>query len=48
MSTANIPVHESTYQALHQQLLFGGMLPGRPVTIRGLAQMLDVSPHSGA
>ena len=42
--TDSRPVHEQTYQALRERILFGGFLPGRPVTLRGLAQSLGVSP----
>ena len=36
--------HERIYQALKERLLFGGFLPGKPVTLRGVAESLDVSP----
>lgn len=43
-SSNNLTVNESTYRALREKILFGDMLPGRPVTLRGLAESLDVSP----
>ena len=39
-----IAAHERVYQALRQRLLTGGFLPGRPVTLRGIASQLNVSP----
>ena len=36
--------HERIYQALKERLLFGGFLPGKPVTLRGVADSLEVSP----
>ena len=36
--------HERIYLALKERLLFGGFLPGKAVTLRGLADDLDVSP----
>jgi DNA-binding GntR family transcriptional regulator len=38
------PAHERVYQALRERILFGGFQPGRPVTLRGLAESLGVSP----
>lgn len=38
------PAHERIYRALRQRILFGGFQPGRPVTLRGLAHSLGVSP----
>lgn len=38
------PAHERVYRLLRQRILFGGFQPGRPVTLRGLAAELDVSP----
>ncbi|MEZ5924337.1 MAG: GntR family transcriptional regulator [Hyphomicrobiaceae bacterium] len=38
------PVHERVYQALRERILYGGFQPGRPVTLRGLADSLGVSP----
>jgi DNA-binding GntR family transcriptional regulator len=38
-----MPAHERVYQALRQRILFGGFLPGLPVTFRGLADSLNVS-----
>lgn len=43
-SSKNLTVNESTYRKLREKILFGDMLPGRPVTLRGLAESLDVSP----
>jgi DNA-binding GntR family transcriptional regulator len=39
-----IPTHERVYRTLRQRILIGGFLPGRSVTLRGIAQQLDVSP----
>ena len=39
-----LTAHERIYQALRERLLFGGFLPGRAVTLRGLADHLEVSP----
>ncbi|MTI18070.1 GntR family transcriptional regulator [Rhodobacteraceae bacterium RKSG542] len=40
----NLPtVHERIYQNLKERILFGGFLPGKAVTLRGLAEDLDVS-----
>ncbi len=39
-----LTVNESTYRDLKEKILFGDMLPGRPVTLRGLAESLGVSP----
>ena len=36
--------HERVYQGLRQRLLTGGFLPGRSVTLRGIANQLNVSP----
>ncbi|MCV6548485.1 MAG: GntR family transcriptional regulator [Cohaesibacter sp.] len=36
--------HERIYRALKGKLLFGGFLPGKAVTLRGLAEDLNVSP----
>ncbi len=36
--------HERVYRQLRQRILFGGFHPGRPVTLRGLAEELEVSP----
>ncbi len=38
------PAHERVYLALRERILFGGFQPGRPVTLRGLAESLGVSP----
>lgn len=42
-STPNT-THERIYRALKEKLLFGGFLPGKAVTLRGLADDLGVSP----
>ena len=42
-SGGSTPVHDKVYQTMRQRLLTGGFLPGRPVTLRGIAQQLDVS-----
>lgn len=42
--SADQPAHERVYQALRERILFGGFQPGRPVTLRGLADTLGVSP----
>lgn len=39
-----VSAHERVYQGLRQRLLTGGFLPGRPVTLRGIATQLNVSP----
>lgn len=44
MSNPQLTVHESTYRALKEQILFGGLPPKKAVTIRGLAETLEVSP----
>ena len=36
--------HETVYRRLRQRILFGGFKPGGAVTLRGLAQDLNVSP----
>ncbi|WP_108819838.1 GntR family transcriptional regulator [Pseudovibrio sp. Alg231-02] len=38
-----IPVHEQVYRQLRERILFGGFLPGKAVTLRGLAEELGVS-----
>ncbi|QUS54325.1 GntR family transcriptional regulator [Pseudovibrio brasiliensis] len=40
---AGIPVHEQVYRQLRERILFGGFLPGKAVTLRGLAEELGVS-----
>ncbi|SFT88226.1 transcriptional regulator, GntR family [Pseudovibrio denitrificans] len=40
---AGIPVHEQVYRQLRERILFGGFLPGKAVTLRGLADELGVS-----
>jgi DNA-binding GntR family transcriptional regulator len=37
-------MHELAYQAIKDEILFGGLLPGKQVTLRGLAERLNVSP----
>lgn len=44
MTSTQLTVHESTYRALKEQILFGGLPPKKAVTIRGLAEALNVSP----
>jgi DNA-binding GntR family transcriptional regulator len=39
-----IPAHERVYRTLRQRILTGGFLPGKPVTLRGIATQLGVSP----
>lgn len=39
-----LTTHEKVYRTLRQRILTGGFLPGRSVTLRGLAQQLGVSP----
>lgn len=36
--------HETVYRRLRERIFFGGFLPGRSVTLRGLAEELGVSP----
>ncbi|MCK9909815.1 GntR family transcriptional regulator, partial [Microbacteriaceae bacterium K1510] len=36
--------HEAVYRRLRERIFFGGFLPGRAVTLRGLAEELGVSP----
>ncbi len=45
-STAATPVtaHERVYRELKEAILTGHFVPGRSVTLRGIAKMLDVSP----
>jgi DNA-binding GntR family transcriptional regulator len=37
------PAHERVYQALRLRILHGALAPGQAVTVRGLAEQLDVS-----
>jgi DNA-binding GntR family transcriptional regulator len=37
---SQVPAHELVYQQLREQVLFGEMAPGQPVTIQGLATSL--------
>jgi DNA-binding GntR family transcriptional regulator len=41
---ASISAHERVYRTLRQRILTGGFLPGKPVTLRGIANQLGVSP----
>lgn len=41
--TPNVTMQESVYRALRQAILSGKFVPGRSVTLRGVAGMLDVS-----
>lgn len=41
---SGVTAHESVYRLLRQRILFGGFKPGGAVTLRGLAQDLNVSP----
>lgn len=38
------PAHERVFRDLRERILYGGFQPGRPVTLRGLAESLGVSP----
>ena len=40
----DLKTHQWVYQLLRKNLLCGRIAPGIPLTIRGLAQILDVSP----
>ena len=44
MGARTATAHERVYQQLRERILFGGIQPGRPVTLRGLADELQVSP----
>ena len=35
------PAHQSVYEELRRQILFGDLAPGQPVTIQGIAEALD-------
>lgn len=39
-----ITTHENVYRGLRDRILFGGFLPGSAVTLRGLAEVMGVSP----
>lgn len=39
--TKKQPAHQSVYEQLRQQILFGDLAPGQPVTIQGIAEALD-------
>jgi DNA-binding GntR family transcriptional regulator len=41
--TSGLPAHERVYRALRARILSGEMAPGESVTLRGLAEELDVS-----
>ena len=43
-ASASVSTHERVYRILRQRILAGGFLPGRPVTLRGIAMQLHVSP----
>ena len=40
--TAGVPAHERVYRQLRDQILFGELQPGQPVTIQGLTETLGV------
>jgi len=40
--TGKAPAHEQVYQTLRSQILFGELVPGQPVTIQGLTELLSV------
>ncbi|MGR3761368.1 GntR family transcriptional regulator [Roseobacteraceae bacterium NS-SX3] len=40
-SAPKLPAHETVYQRLRAQILFGELAPGQPVTIQGLTEALD-------
>jgi len=42
--SAHARVHDRVYQAIRDGLVGGRFVPGRSVTLRGLAEMLQVSP----
>ncbi|MEM7565454.1 MAG: GntR family transcriptional regulator [Pseudomonadota bacterium] len=42
--TEDLKTHQWVYQLLRNNLLCGRIKPGIPLTIRGLAELLDVSP----
>jgi len=42
--TADMKTHQWVYQLLRNNLLCGRIEPGLPLTIRGLAEILGVSP----
>lgn len=42
--TSRTPMHDKIYQTLRAGLVGGRFVPGRAVTLRGLAEMLEVSP----
>ncbi|WP_319825274.1 GntR family transcriptional regulator [Thalassovita sp.] len=39
--TAGLPAHEMIYRKLREQILFGEIAPGQPVTIQGLTERLN-------
>lgn len=41
---AHAPVHDRVYQSIRDGLIGGQFVPGRSVTLRGLAELLEVSP----
>ncbi len=44
IGSEDVPQHERVYRILRHRILTGGFLPGKSVTLRGIAQQLDVSP----
>ncbi|MEM7562529.1 MAG: GntR family transcriptional regulator, partial [Pseudomonadota bacterium] len=42
--TEDLKTHQWVYQLLRSNLLCGRIKPGIPLTIRGLAELLEVSP----
>jgi DNA-binding GntR family transcriptional regulator len=42
--THNVPLHELAYQALRRALMSGRFQPGQKLSMRGVAEMLQVSP----
>lgn len=42
--TENMTAQEHIYRRLHKAIMLGRIAPGKPVTIRGLAAMLETSP----
>lgn len=43
-SDITVTTHENVYRGLRNRILFGGFLPGSAVTLRGLAEDMNVSP----
>ena len=42
--SGDLKTHQWVYQLLRRNLLSGRIAPGKPLTIRGLAEILHVSP----